>query len=472
MNQRGGLAYCPFWGSLDCRLQLPKLDFPHRAPQAIHDACLDGDGRGSSVAGQGRVPIVVDGHAVVDSADAARAVVFDWAIAPENWTLPSHATMFTSRFNTTLHARSLSPMGDTYPTLAEVLSDKGYLTAGFVANLGFLNDEFFGLARGFAHWTDQELSPAMVVASSWLTRTIDQGVRGAFGVHTDLLQKPAQRVNAEFMAWHRRVGSRPYFAFFNYFDVHAPYRPTAIPVLPTTNPEPRYWLKRSNRLVDGNADVYTANEIRDLRESYESAIAYLDRQLQSLFTYLDVEGDMQNTLVVITSDHGEQFGEHGRLGHWGRSQYLPVLHVPLMIIPPRPIPSGIRIADPVSLADLPATITQLLGITKTPFLGASLARYWTDDSVPGTPRPVFSGTRDVSVIADGWHYIRTRASEATSYDREELYHMVRDPEELHDVVPERTEPLVLWTMRSLTDSILGSRPWRSRLSPITGPWNR
>jgi len=384
---------------------------------------------------------------------ASRAVVFDRAIAPENWTLPSHGTLFTSHFNTELEVGT-TPLNDRFPTLAEVLRDRGYLTSGFVANLRFLNDELWGLARGFDHWSDQPLSPAMVVASSRLTRSLDSALRFLRGDHTRISKKTAEQVNREFFAWRDRVAGRPYFAFFNYFDVHNPYLPTKHAALPTTSPTPRYWLIEQDMVT---ADQYTADEIRDLRESYEAATRYLDDRLRELFAGLEARGDLENVLVIITSDHGEQFGEHGLMEH-RNSYYLPLLHVPLLIIPPGGHPAGIRIEEPVGLADLPVTISHLVGISPTPFLGASLARYWSDDPWPGVPRPIFSGKYDLSIVRDQWHYIRTLQGEEPGQDVEELYDDSSDPDEETNLARTIPAPPILFALRAEADSIGAKRP--------------
>lgn len=374
---------------------------------------------------------------------AEGAVVFDWAIAPESWTLPSHATMFTSRFNTELRAWFHTPLDDTYPTVAEVLRNRGYLTAGFIANFSFMTDEHFGLARGFDHWYDQPLSIAMVTASSWLSRSIAKGVRDLAGVHRLLLTKSADEVVDEFLAWQSQVPDRPYLAFLNFFDVHNPYRPVPRPYLPMTRPNARYWLEKNK-----GARFYTAEEREGLREHYEASIAYLDSRLQRMFEAMKRRDGLENTMVVITADHGEQFGEHGKMGHIS-SLYRQTLHVPLLILPVPPLQQGIRVAEPVSLADLPATIVTMAGMEQAPFLGASLARFWAPDSTTARPQPAFAGTWDGALFRDGWHYIRTE-------DGEELYHLGSDPEELHNLAVDEAPPEALQTLRREVDSLLAT----------------
>jgi arylsulfatase A-like enzyme len=151
-------------------------------------------------------------------------------------------------------------------------------------------------------------------------------------------------------------------------------------------------------------------------------------------------------VVVITSDHGEQFGEHGIFDH-GNSLYLPVLHVPLLISFPSHLPADATVRDPVSLSELPATVIDLVTLeTGAPssFPGTSLARHWNTtrnvnsaetepvlSEVKKNPRapkwePVSRGDMR-SVILDGYHYIQN------GDDRNELYDFEVDPLEKHDL---------------------------------------
>src|SRR6185437_5517908 len=102
-------------------------------------------------------------------------------------------------------------------------------------------------------------------------------------------------------------------------------------------------------------------EIELARDAYDDCIAYLDAALGRLFDELDRRGVMKDTLVIVTSDHGEEIGEHQLVGH-GRSLYREELHVPLLMVKPGRVPSGKMVLEPVSLRDLPATIVDLVGL--------------------------------------------------------------------------------------------------------------
>ncbi len=110
--------------------------------------------------------------------------------------------------------------------------------------------------------------------------------------------------------------------------------------------------------------------MKGFRDAYDGAIAYLDSQLDALFRAIDSTPRLSNTIVIVTSDHGEQFGEHGLLDHVN-SVYLSLLHVPLVIVGPG-VAAGQRTAEPVSLRDVAATILDAAGVTGTTLPGQSL----------------------------------------------------------------------------------------------------
>jgi arylsulfatase A-like enzyme len=172
-------------------------------------------------------------------------------------------------------------------------------------------------------------------------------------------------------------------------------------------------------------------------------LAELDAELGRLFAELERRGLLDNTIIIVSSDHGEQFGEHSVMGH-GNSLYLPVLHVPLLIRFPGSVPRGASVSRPVSLRDLPATIADLSGLGRqVTFPGRSLARFWSGDSAaaagpdtllmtveynPRLPKgnPIDRGSMR-AVVLDTLHYI------LNGDRREELYRLRQDPDERHDL---------------------------------------
>lgn len=361
-------------------------------------------------------------------------VVFERALSTAPWTLPSHASLFTGRLPHELRADWLTPLGKAHPTLAEALAARGYVTAGFVANLLYATRET-GLNRGFLHYSDFPLAPGWFVRESWLTRGLIRPLQNVVGDTDRLVGKRAPEVNEEFLKWLATRPQRPFFAFLNYFDAHAPYLP----------PSP-FDVKFGNGGPQADITVrryWSQEQIQRSNDAYDGTIAYLDQQVGALLTTLKTQGVLENTLVVVTSDHGEQFGEHGLFDH-GNGLYRPVLHVPLVISFPTHVPAGIRVSQPVSLIDLGATIMDLTNATNgdSVFPGETLSDYWHSPLLNQKQRPLVAEVSKAinmpdwlpatkgnmqSVIVGGMHFIRN--GDGT----EELYDFEHDVAEAHNL---------------------------------------
>jgi arylsulfatase A-like enzyme len=387
---------------------------------------------------------------------ARKGVRFDRARSPAPWTLPSHASMFTGRWPHELSAGLAGPLDGRHPTLAEAMRDRGYATAGFVANTTYCSAET-GLARGFLHYEDHSLSPRSLLRATALGgRLIDPalsgvqklatalGLRGGLSPGNGKAFKDAATINADFLAWLSDRPRRPFFAFLNYFDAHHPYLlPEGVDHHFGLSPEShadvltlhRWWSLDKRRLPP--RDVALA------RDAYDDCLAYLDAQLGRLFAELDRRGVLDQTLVIVTSDHGEHFGEHGLFGH-ASSLYSPEVHVPLVIVGPG-VPAGGQVREPVSLRDLSATVVHSLPVSSAArFPGHSLARFWTGtdfralepvlSEVSGAVRgpanggrsPVFRGPMK-AIVSGETVYIRGGDGS------EELYDLGTDPAETHNL---------------------------------------
>ena len=310
---------------------------------------------------------------------AARGVRFDRAISSAPWTLPSHATMFTGRYPHELSAGWADPLDDTYPTLAERLSGHGYLTLGVAANLHYCSYEF-GLTRGFARYRDYDVSLSEMMRTSKIAHAAVRLLNSFGGREISPGRQSATRINERLLAMldERDAGKdgsgRPFFAFANYYDAHGPY-----------NPDPPYdtlFLGRQPSMRDSGIDTFTDADVRDLQAAYDASIAWLDAQLRDLFAQLESRGLLRNTLVIVTSDHGEEFNEHGLLNH-GSSLYFPSVHVPLLVVHPGSVPASRVVEEPVTLRDLPATVLEAVHAPSSASLpGESLARWWRDGENP------------------------------------------------------------------------------------------
>jgi len=391
---------------------------------------------------------------------AALGVTFDQAFSPAPWTGPSHASLFTGRRVQELSIDWKISLDRTYPTLAEVLRRSGYSTVGVVANTEYAGAGT-GLARGFDHYEDHRLTLAEVGQWTGLSRVSARLVR-------KLLRLPpgdeagrigAEEINRRILRWLDRRPKRPFFAFLNYFDAHAPYFP----------PEP-FWSRvlpgEPRRPQAVSPGTWSVPAVALGRRAYQGAIGYLDAQIGALFDSLRVRGVMQEALVIIASDHGEEFLEHGLMGH-GNSLYAPSVRIPLLMAWPGHLPRGHRVADPVSLASVPATLMELLG-RKESFPEPSLAGSWL--ARPPNPAAVVSGVTLARNLPD-WYPVSRGGLNSARLGRYryiwsqrdslgELYDHELDPEESRNLAGEAWAAPIIGALR---DTLRAIRP--GRLAP-------
>jgi arylsulfatase A-like enzyme len=244
----------------------------------------------------------------------------------------------------------------------------------------------------------------------------------------------ARLIRERFGAWQRSIGDRPFFAFINFFDAHAPYGAPA--------PYDTMFLGRRPTFYDiDDWRQRDSTELYELRTGYQQAIAWLDSQVGSLIADLRQRGVLDRTLIVVTADHGEDFGEHGYSGH-GASLHSTQLRVPLVIVPP-----GWRepkqVSDDVSLRDLAATVVHITGLADAAMPGNSLTRYWRQGDIAGSEAsPVLAEVTKAPRIKS-WYpssggAMRSIVDGRMNYvvqvgGREWLFDLNRDPLELHNL---------------------------------------
>lgn len=380
---------------------------------------------------------------------ARDGVVFDNAYAVAPWTLPSHASLFTGRYGGETPADWKTPLDRADSTLAEVFRARGYATAAFMANMHYTSWDS-GLDRGFAVYRDYRRSWWQLLRSSSWTQTaiFDQlrnarSARDVFSavLHPDLSidikhtfdRKLGNEVTTQFLDWQRTNPDRPFFAVLNYFDAHQPYfAPAQFQHFPRTGGTARY----------------------------KAAIAYLDANIDAILGELRRRSILDRTLVIVTSDHGELFNEHGLSGH-AHNLYRNVLHVPLVVRLPSVVPAGRRIATAVSLRDLAATIVDLAG-ARAPIPGSSLRQTWADSTahvslsfaeVSKAPNvdstyPTAKGPMK-ALLDDSTHYIRNGDGS------DQLFAFRADTSESIDVLRRNPAAALVW--RARVDSILSAR---------------
>ncbi len=393
---------------------------------------------------------------------AQRGVRFEQAISTSSWSLPSTAGLMTGRLPSEITGDWSAPLDSGFPTLAEFLADRGYATGGFVANDRFCTEET-GISRGFAHYEDHEYSWSEFAECTALGRSLLYGRwLPQVGCYADPVRRSAADVNEALLDWTSRQG-RPWFAFVNYLDAHVPYAAPA----PYNQHRPETAGQRlALRFLDRSQ--VQAEDLPLARGAYADGIQYLDAQICGLMHALESRGDLNRTLIVITADHGEHFGEHGLLLH-GNSLYEPLVHVPLLMIWPERVPAGGRVAAPVSLAALPATLQELLAQGDGPFAGEPLSRHWEPGGAgqPDTPvmaeyksPPVTPPCQGVSPIVCGsmqsvrlgkMKYIRNADG------REELFDVAHDPAEQFDLAPLPEWSPTMREMRALAGRMGGEK---------------
>ncbi|MBC8205452.1 sulfatase [bacterium] len=340
---------------------------------------------------------------------SAEGVVFNQAVSPSPWTLPGHACMFTgllpSEHGATWRSQYLA---SSVRTLAEVLTEKGYHTAGFVCG-PFCGGEF-GLDQGFQFY-DEQLGSLKIKLYS--VRIIDkiwgllEGETGSNHIKRFLSQlegypkygkRPADLVNKRVL--HRMNGKNPdtpYFLFVNYFDPHQPfiikppydtlftqkYKPSPSDTLMKWHhqyePERRKYINGESMPAEFLARQKAFEELGcDL---YDALIYFMDEKMNELLIELRKMGLLDNTYIIITADHGEGLGEHRQWGHY--TLYDEILLVPLVIIGPG-IPSGVKVDKQVTTMNLYHTILRLLQIENESFIEEkSLSFLWEDTTLSG-----------------------------------------------------------------------------------------
>lgn len=350
---------------------------------------------------------------------ASDGVRFDAAYAPMATTLPAHATLFTAELPRSLGiTKNGAVLDEQHHTLAERLSDVGYETAAFVSS--FPVDEMFGLAQGFDVYDDDFSDgscPTKIQA--WEGFDIERGFcrRGA-------------NTNARAIAWLEEGGhlaprgdSPPFFAWVHYFDPHAPYLPADADA-ERFPPEADGWL--SSKMA-----------------AYDGEIHYTDRVLGELLDRLDTAGRLDHTLIVVVADHGEGLMQHGHMHH-SLLLYEEDVRVPLVVRWPGEIEGGRVLAEPVQMADLPAT---LLEIARADPIDEGAGQSLAPTLLRGAPlepnRPIFLQRREyaepvvsgrpvkgekLGVRRGRWKYI-----EAPDEGTVELYDLEVDPNERNNV---------------------------------------
>jgi len=398
---------------------------------------------------------------------ARRGVLFENAFSAAPWTPPSHASIFTGKYPSH-HGTT----GDNIyfnkenSTLAEILQSMGYKTFGITC-CGILS-AVNGFNKGFEDFIEMyKMSP--LTLRSMRQCPIDTLRTLIYGPdeHTYRTIETAKKF------LRRHSGKKPFFMFINFFNCHAPYNPP-IPFKQRFcefYEEPKLFImqllmhkifhkplgkiryrnlnmQKLEYIASGKgAFSYLAKEIQISEEEwevikswYDGEIAYLDYRIGEFVSFLCDEGLFDKTIFILTSDHGESFGEHGLADH-PFCLYDNILKVPLIMTYPTSIPEGKRFSELVSTVDIFPTVLDILGNNSTkdkmdgrslyPFDGCRIHDFICAEY---GGRPIFTGI-DVKLKARGLYSklkcVRTESHKyiLSSNKKEELYDIRSDPQE-------------------------------------------
>jgi arylsulfatase A-like enzyme/Flp pilus assembly protein TadD len=318
---------------------------------------------------------------------AAEGVRFETAIASSPLTLPSHASILTGGYPPTVGVRhnGVYLLEEEEETLAERLDAAGYDTGALVGS--FVLARRFGLAQGFRFYDDEMSQKSAAI--------------------TGYLERSAEVVTERAIAW-LSTAQRPFFLWVHYYDPHFRYQAP-----------PPFGERFADRPYDGE-------------------IAYVDFQLARLLERLRASGDLPQTVVVATSDHGESLGEHGEPTH-SYTLYDAVLRVPLIMRGPG-IPAGRTISGVVRSVDIAPTLLALLGLEPlSESDGISLQPVWSD---AGGPPDIAYAETLATELELGWsplYAIRTRRFHYVRAPRPELYDLASDSGQLVNLVETKPE---------------------------------
>lgn len=361
---------------------------------------------------------------------AKKSVVFEQAISQSSWTLPAHGAMMTGLYPGRLgvtHYPAKRRLPDAPTTLAEVFGRAGYATGGFTGG-GFVSSHF-GFDRGF-----------------------------------DTYQSDGRRFEHnldEALGWLKNNKDRRFFMFFHGYNAHRPYfsaeSDKKLMGIPEKSP-----VERRGFCVRGRRDKPADADLDEIIRYYDASIHHGDRQVGKLLRKIGELGLDEKTVILITSDHGEEFFEHGNCDHV-RFLYKEVVHVPLILHIPGHTPQGRRVREvvPASIS-VARTLLEVSGIEHN-MPGASLlpilqgefgvfdAVYSEADSPAGS-----LGSRGETLA------MTTPRNRLISYPDEgtdEAYDRIRDPDE-QNILPETHDAyLFRKTMRA----------WKRALVPLPKP---
>lgn len=362
---------------------------------------------------------------------ARRSLQFPLCVAPAPWTLPSLASLLTGRYpgeHKVLEALTAPP--DSIRSLAEVLSQEGRSTAGFVSNPWLATGT---LARGFGTFDVAErLECYRELRSTQLYRALSKVL-----LRTRQLDR-GERITARGLRWIDGAARQdaPWFAWLHYFDPHLPNWPEP-PLDRLTGPPPRH-VDASITVEQIRAGDYSGGEEgrEEIERLYRGEVTATDHSVGRVLRHLEAGGLFDRTIVVVTGDHGEEFWEHGDYGH-GHAMYDEVVCVPLLLSAPQVERARIdgRMAR---IVDLAPTLLSLLGVADPAIgkAGSSLVAPDEDPDREAYGEATLYGPEKKFLRSERWKIVFTPPSDSSGTMSLEVFDLARDPAERRDLSSE------------------------------------
>ena len=367
-----------------------------------------------------------------------RSIIYTNAIAPASWTLPSHASLFTGKF-TTSHGVQYDPQGSLKltnairgpkgrqvprarglaqdeTTLAQILRQTGYKTGAVVG--GPWLKKVFGFQKGFDFYDDRQIS----------------SVNGRLAI----------QINDAAISWLKEINSKNFFLFLNYFDPHGPYCPPA-----------PYGFKFLPPGISPNDKTRSTEKMLAL---YDAEILYMDHYIGQLIQFLKAKKAFDNTWFIITADHGELLGEHGKLGH-GHYLFQQEIHVPLfMKYPGSEVPPS-KTNSPVQLTDLLPLICERLELSPPTNIQGN--------APPQINHPLLAEAYPLQILTKDGHW-RAYFENNFKYlwnsrGNHLLYNLKNDPRELKNLIAQK--PSIAADMLQKLNKYLASLPQPGLAAP-------
>ena len=298
---------------------------------------------------------------------AAEGTLFENAVSSTSWTLPAHAALFTGLADSVHGCIEMDRrLDDSRTTLAERLRGVGYATAGFFS--GPALHPVFGLAQGFDKYVDCTSYADVTVRVLSAGQSLDGGVVESRS-NADVT---SPRVCEQVQTWLTENKRRPFFLFVHFWDPHFDFVPPP-PYDRRFDPDYSGHITGENFLIDPAISPHMARrDLEHIVALYDGEIAWTDEHIGRVLAAVDALGLRERTVVMLLSDHGEEFFEHGRKGH-RQTLFDEVIRIPLIVRFPGRVPAGRRCAEQARLIDVAPTILELAGLPAAPdMMGHSL----------------------------------------------------------------------------------------------------